>query len=42
MTGRHMVSKSMVAAPLWAERYYRDSAYYYVMQRDNEHNSNTA
>jgi hypothetical protein len=40
--GRHMGSKSMVAAPLWAERCHRDPEYYSAMQRDNEHNSNSA
>jgi hypothetical protein len=40
--GRHMGSKSLVAAPLWVERYFGDSNYYYAMQKDNAHNSNSA
>jgi hypothetical protein len=29
-TGRHMVSKSMVAAPLWADDYHMASEWYYA------------
>jgi hypothetical protein len=36
-----MGRKSMVAAPLKAERYHIDAKYYYAIQGDNDHNSNS-
>jgi len=33
--GRHMGSKSLIAAPLWAEKYQNIPVRFYVMRCDN-------